>query len=169
MRSNPLFSLLLLFLFSLLGEAAEAQVVFQKKQSQPGMRVYRKLSRDSVKVPVKKRGDTAVKRAKGKSRVKAKKSRTAVVDSLRRSPKQYALGERVIMPGDSGKDVKSVAAILINKLYIDEKEVIYTSDGGVLYKGGMVRAVKHFQEFNGFYPDGIIGHALIKELRKKKD
>ena len=153
MRSNPLFSLLLLFLFSLLGGAAEAQVVFQKKQSQSGVRVYRKLSRDSVKVPVKKRGDTVVKKTSGKSR----------------SPKQYALGERVIMPGDSGKDVKSVAAILINKLYIDEKEVIYTSDGGVLYNGGMVRAVKHFQEFNGFYPDGIIGHALIKELRKKKD
>ena len=169
MRSSPLFSLLLLFLFSLLGGAAEAQVVFQKKQSQSGIRVYRKLSRDSVKVPVKKRGDTVVKKTSGKSRSKARKSRAAAVDSLRRSPKQYALGERVIMPGDSGKDVKSVAAILINKLYIDEKEVIYTSDGGVLYNGGMVRAVKHFQEFNGFYPDGIIGHALIKELRKKKD
>ena len=169
MRSNPLFYLLLLFLFSLTGGAVEAQVVSRKKQSQSGVHVYKKLSRDSVKVPVKKRGDTAVKRAKGKSRVKAKKSRTAVVDSLRRSPKQYALGERVIMPGDSGKDVKSVAAILINKLYIGEKEVIYTSGGGVLYKGAIVRAVKHFQEFNGFYPDGIIGHDLIKELRKKKD
>ena len=168
MRSSPLFSLLLLFLFSLSGGAAGAQVVFQKKQSQSGIRVYRKLSRDSVKVPVKKRGDTVVKKTSGKSRPKARKSRAAAVDSLRRSPKQYALGERVIKPGDSGKDVKSVAAILINKLYIDEESLTYTAGGGVLYDEKLQRAVKHFQEFNGFYPDGIIGQDLIKALRKRK-
>ena len=52
-------------------------------------------------------------------------------------------------------------------LVIDEADLIYTHDGGVVYKGELVRAVKHFQEFHGFYVDGIIGSALIKALRKK--
>lgn len=78
------------------------------------------------------------------------------------------LGERVIMRGDSGHDVLSVAKILVKKLYLDEADIIYTPDGGAVYDGAMVKAVLLFQKFNDFYEDGIIGRELIKALRKRK-
>jgi murein L,D-transpeptidase YcbB/YkuD len=99
---------------------------------------------------------------------KAKRKKVAVVDSLKALPKNYYLGERVIMKGDSGRDVRAMAKILINKLYIDEASLVYTAGDGVLYDGDLVRAVKHFQEFNGMYPDGIVGKETIKALRKRK-
>ena len=100
--------------------------------------------------------------------VKKRKALFPKVDSVRYEPRTYRLGERVIMQGDSGKDVRSVANILVKKLYFDEDSIIYTKDGGVMYDGDLVRAVKHFQEFNGLYPDGIIGKEVIKVLRKRK-
>ena len=107
-----------------------------------------------------------------KSAVVKKTEKSAVksvkIDSVQYTPRNYTLGERVIMPGDSGRDVRNVANILVKKLYIDETEVVYTADGGVLYNDALQRAVKHFQEFNGFYPDGIIGNAVVKALRKRK-
>ena len=57
---------------------------------------------------------------------------------------------------------------IIDQLYMDEDSIIYTSDGGVLYDGELVRAVMRFQNLNGFYEDGIIGYELIKALRKRK-
>lgn len=114
------------------------------------------------------------RKKKGKSKKGASsgsrsgKRAAAKVDSLAYEQVRYSLGDRVIMVGDSGRDVRSVARILVKKLYMTEDSVIYTQDGGVRYEGDIVRAIKHFQEFNGFYPDGIIGHDLIKALRKRK-
>ena len=95
-------------------------------------------------------------------------SKEAKVDSLLYVAKVYRLGERVIMPGDSGRDVRSMAKILVNKIYIDESELRYTADGGVVYEGRLVKAVKHFQEFNGLHADGIVGKEVVKALRKRK-
>lgn len=117
----------------------------------------KKKSKSKVKTKAKKKGSSSVKRGGAK------------VDSLVYEPVRHSLGDRVIMLGDSGRDVRSVARILVKKLYMTEDSIIYTQDGGVRYEGDMVRAIKHFQEFNGFYPDGIIGHDLIKALRKKKN
>ena len=145
---------------------------------------YRKVSGEEVRLREdKKEKEKAEKKKKAKS-VKGKKkgkskrgvssgSRSgkraaAKVDSLAYEQVRYSLGDRVIMVGDSGRDVRSVARILVKKLYMTEDSIIYTQDGGVRYEGDMVRAIKHFQEFNGFYPDGIIGHDLIKALRKRK-
>ena len=80
----------------------------------------------------------------------------------------YRLGDRIIMRGDSGADVRNVARILVKKIYMDEDSVIYTRNGDVLYEGELVEAVKRFQRLNGFYDDGIIGRDLIKALRKRK-
>ena len=80
----------------------------------------------------------------------------------------YRLGDRIIMRGDSGADVRNVARILVRKIYMDEDSIIYTEDGNVLYEGELVKAVMRFQRLNGFYEDGIIGHELIKALRKRK-
>jgi murein L,D-transpeptidase YcbB/YkuD len=97
----------------------------------------------------------------------AAKPKKAKVDSLKYSPRQYMLGERIIMRGDSGRDVRSLANILVKKLYMDERDIIYTAGGGVLYDGELVKAVKRFQRLNGFHEDGIVGHGLIKALRKR--
>ena len=72
------------------------------------------------------------------------------------------------MRGDSGADVRNVARILVNKLYMDEDSIIYTNGNDVLYDGELVKAVMRFQRLNGFYEDGIIGYEIIKALRKRK-
>lgn len=139
-------------------------------QSEGGARTYKKVSSDTVqlkRIPVKKSG-SAVKKKPANKKPSAPKVKKVKVDSIVYTPRQYVLGERVIMPGDSGRDVRAMAKILVNKLYIDEASLIYTSGGGVLYEGELVKAVKHFQEFNGFYVDGIVGQDLIKALRKRK-
>ena len=146
-------------------------------------RTYRKVSGDSVRLrpSVVERMDKEEKqRAKAEAKAKAAKSgaktvkekaprvKKSPIDSVQYTPRRYMLGERVIMRGDSGHDVLSVAKILVKKLYLDEADIIYTPDGGAVYDGAMVKAVLHFQKFNDFYEDGIIGRELIKALRKRK-
>jgi murein L,D-transpeptidase YcbB/YkuD len=136
----------------------------QKKQSsKPASKKKKQVKKQTKKQPKKSGGKTAVVKKTEKPAVKSVK-----IDSVQYTPKSYSLGERVIMPGDSGRDVRNVANILVKKLYIDETEIVYTADGGVIYNDALQRAVKHFQEFNGFYPDGIIGNAVVKALRKRK-
>ena len=87
-------------------------------------------------------------------------------DSLRYVEKRLSLGDRVIMKGDSGADVKKLAEIMVKNLYMDERAVPYTQGGNVVYEGELLRAVKLFQKVSGLYDDGIVGDATIKELRK---
>ena len=136
----------------------------QKKQSsKQSSKKKKQIKKQTKKQPKKSSGKSAVVKKTEKPVAKSVK-----IDSVQYTPRNYTLGERVIMPGDSGRDVRNVANILVKKLYIDETEVVYTADGGVLYNDALQRAVKHFQEFNGFYPDGIIGNAVVKALRKRK-
>lgn len=141
-------------------------------QSEVGVKTYRRASADSVRLRSSIAGESGKAKRRGKSSSVKKNASPKVkktkVDSLSFVPKQFLLGERVIMPGDSGRDVRAVAKILVNKIYIDEADIVYTSDGGVLYDAALIKAVKRFQEFNGFFPDGIIGQELIKALRKRK-
>lgn len=181
------FLVLLLFLAVSLGAAAQFS---PGKKSEGGSATeYRKVSGAGIRPRLSKKGvpvknDTVAGKAKsnaGKSAVskKSAKRRQAVrkpakkserrIDSIRYSAPEYSLGDRVIMRGDSGKDVRTVANILVKKLYMSEDSIIYTEGGGVLYEGELVRAVKYFQRFNGFYEDGIIGPTLIKALRKRKN
>ena len=134
-----------------------------KQSSKKKKQVKKQAKKQTKKQPKKSGGKSAVVKKTEKSAVKSVK-----IDSVQYTPKSYSLGERVIMPGDSGRDVRNVANILVKKLYIDETEIVYTADGGVIYNDALQRAVKHFQEFNGFYPDGIIGNAVVKALRKRK-
>ena len=142
-------------------------VLAQSSGMATGVRSYKKIVADTVRMRVA--GAGPVKKAAVVGSVKPRVKRSAPkIDSLSITPRVYVLGERMILLGDSGRDVRSVAKILINKLYIDEESLTYTAGGGVLYDEKLQRAVKHFQEFNGFYPDGIIGQDLIKALRKRK-
>lgn len=164
-------SLSLLIFFS---QAAFAQSSSDDAALLDASRSYRKVSGDTARLRpsvVEKMEKEAKKKAKAETKKeKARKPRVkkSPVDSVRYAPRSYTLGERVIMPGDSGRDVLSVAKILVKKIYLDEADIIYTSDGGAVYDGAMIKAVLLFQEFNGFYKDGIIGQELIKALRKRK-
>lgn len=175
MKNNiPLFFLLLLSVL-LVPQCANAQFLPGKDGKKGVSMEYRKVSGDTARLRkskvVKKKKGSAVK-GDGKSGKKAKKSvrvKNSKVDSVAYKPVGYSLGDRVIMPGDSGHDVRSVADILVKKLYMDEALIKYTEDGGVVYEGELVRALKYFQEFNGLYPDGIIGSDVIKALKKRKN
>ena len=166
MKNNLFFKTLFVLFFTMLFSCMSAQ------NSVGNVKSYRKISGDSVCLGRGVSGNTTAssktKNSTAKKQSKPVSAKEQKVDSLKYVVKTYRLGERIIMPGDSGRDVRSVAKILVNKIYIDESELIYTKDGGVLYEGELVRAVKHFQEFNGFHVDGIIGHNLIKALRKRK-
>lgn len=174
MVNNSLKLFLSLSLFLLFSQAAFAQSSTEGTAVLDESRSYRKVSGDTVRLRpsvVEKMEKEAKKKAKAEAKKeKARKPRVkkSPIDSVRYAPRSYTLGERVIMPGDSGRDVLSVAKILVKKIYLDEADIIYTSDGGAVYDGAMIKAVLLFQEFNGFYKDGIIGQELIKALRKRK-
>lgn len=177
MKNNiPLFFLLLLSVL-LVPQCADAQFLPGKDGKKGVAMEYRKVSGDSVRLRkskvVNKNKRSAAKGDKKKSKKAVAKKSARVkknkVDSVAYKPMKYSLGDRVIIPGDSGHDVRSVADILVKKLYMDEALIKYTEDGGVVYEGELVRALKYFQEFNGLYPDGIIGSDVIKALKKRKN
>lgn len=105
------------------------------------------------------------KKSKKKS-ASSKKHKANRIDSIAYVPK-YRLGDRVIMRGDSGADVREVARILVLNLFIDEKDVPYTKSGMVLFDGELVKALKLFQKAEGMYDDGLISTPTIKALRKR--
>ena len=167
MKSRKLFFLLLFLSLLFIGVEVTAQSLSTKGVESMSVTTYKKVSGEGVRERRVVKEEVVKKRSAATVQKTQKKKKAHVIDSVRFSPEPYLLGERIIMPGDSGRDVRSVAQLLVNKLYIDEADLIYSHDGGVVYKGELVRAVKHFQEFHGFYVDGIIGSALIKALRKK--
>ena len=165
---------LLFFLLLFFSQVVSAQSLTGDEGMLGSSRTYKKVSGDTVRLrpSVVEKMEKEEKR-KAKAEAKAAKAKTprvkkSLVDSVQYTPRKYTLGERVIMQGDSGHDVLSVAKILVKKLYLDEADIIYTPDGGAVYEGAMVKAVLLFQKFNDFYEDGIIGRELIKELRKRK-
>ena len=126
---------------------------------------------------VAKKGDVSKKATPAKKAVikkdaaKAVKSSAAKKRSVRNDSVvytvRYSLGDRVIMRGDSGADVRKVAEILVRNLFIDEKDIPYTVTGEVLFDGELVRALKLFQKVEGLYEDGMVGEPTLKRLRKR--
>jgi murein L,D-transpeptidase YcbB/YkuD len=169
------FFALLLFFFA---QFVAAQSLTGDKGVLGSSRSYRKVSGDTLRLrpsvvekmekEEKRKARAEAKAAKEKAKANTPRVKKSPIDSVRYAPHRYTLGERVIMRGDSGHDVLSVAKILVKKLYLDEADIIYTPDGGAVYDGAMVKAVLLFQKFNDFYEDGIIGRELIKALRKRK-
>lgn len=130
-------------------------------------RTYKKISGDSVRL----RASKAVEIDKMAQKTLAKivqvgeRNRRAAARELAR---KYKLGDRVIVRGDSGRDVRSVANILVKKLYIKPEAVIPTFDNGALYDGALYEAVIEFQKRKGLPADGRVTEKVIKELRKRK-
>ncbi|MBR5475453.1 MAG: hypothetical protein IKV17_01375 [Bacteroidaceae bacterium] len=126
---------------------------------------------------VTKKGDVSKKATPAKKAVIKKDAAKAVKSSVakKRSVRndsvvytvRYSLGDRVIMRGDSGADVRKVAEILVRNLFIDEKDIPYTVTGEVLFDGELVRALKLFQKVEGLYEDGMVSEPTLKRLRKR--
>lgn len=185
MASKAVCHIALLMLLIFVTENATAQFSPGKKPKESVVVEYRRVKEDTLRVrkskllPKKKRKSSAAvsdsvkgknKKKTSKKTVAGKRSKNKVqkTDSVMFESPVYRLGDRIIMRGDSGADVRNVARILVKKIYMDEDSIIYTRNGDVLYEGELVEAVKRFQRLNGFYDDGIIGRDLIKALRKRK-
>lgn len=148
--------------------------------------VFRKMPVDTVvvKTVTVKKQQTAKRAAAKKKKRKSPKAKAVVNakdtvaksvpkrvaekrnDSVQYEERCYSLGDRIIMKGDSGADVKKLAEIMVKNLYLDENSIPYTRSGKVLYEGELLKAVKLFQKVSGLYDDGIVGTTTIKELRK---
>ena len=188
MVNKLLFSKLVLFFLLCIPQGAAAQFAPGKKPKEGVAVEYAKIKDDTLMVrksklepkkssskgvvlkadSLNKKGSALKKNVSVAAKAKPSKSKTAKVDSVKYATVTYRLGDRIIMRGDSGADVRNVARILVNKLYMDEDSIIYTNGNNVLYDGELVKAVMRFQRLNGFYEDGIIGYEIIKALRKRK-
>ncbi len=122
-------------------------------------------TRTDDKAAAAKKKSSARKKKKTAVKTKPRKAEAKRHDEILYEPKSYRLGERVIMRGDSGADVRSLANMLVDKLFLDEKDIIYTKNG-VLYEGEIIRAVRSFQKISGLYEDGMVGTPTLKALRK---
>ena len=164
---NRLLCILSLFLLLLLPREVSAQ--FYQRRDSVARVIKSGVAFEQPRIEVKK--SSAKKKSQAKKKKSPAKKKTAKVKKEKKpagivyEEKRYRLGERVIMRGDSGADVKSLANMLVKKLFLDENDIIYTKNG-VLYEGEIIRAVRSFQKISGLYEDGMVGTPTLKALRK---
>lgn len=144
-------------------------VVLERNSASQSVEKIKKKNKKEVRKTSKKTGRSVARKAKAKP-VKNNKDTATVRKNKSKvvfEGTKYRLGDRVIMRGDSGTDVKSLANILVKKLFLDENDIIYTSDGGALYDGAIIKAVRSFQKVSGIYEDGTVATTTLKALRKR--
>ncbi|MBQ2779057.1 MAG: hypothetical protein IJF46_04720 [Bacteroidaceae bacterium] len=165
---SRLLVILLLFVLTLLPERLCAQFYGRPdtvaRIIKSGVPIVRQTRTEDKAVGAKKKSPTR-KKKKSAAKSKPQKAEAKRRDEIMYEPKSYRLGERVIMRGDSGADVRLLANMLVDKLFLDEKDIIYTKNG-VLYEGEIIRAVRSFQKISGLYEDGMVGTPTLKALRK---
>ena len=130
-------------------------------------RTYKKMSGDSVRLRASKAAEIEKLAKKTLTKIVQANERTRRA-AARELARKYKLGDRVIVRGDSGRDVRSVANILVKKLYINADDVIPTFDNGALYDGVLYEAVVEFQKRKGLPADGRVTGKVVKELRRRK-
>ena len=129
-------------------------------------RTYKKISGDSIRL----RASVAADLEKQADKVFAKilnANQSARKKAARELARKYRLGDRVIVRGDSGRDVRSVANALVKKLYIKPEDVMPTFDGGALLDGALFDALLRFQKDKRLPIDGKVSKDVVKELRRK--
>ncbi len=130
-------------------------------------RTYRKVSGDSIRLRA-----SEVARMEKLANSNLKKIMQANLRARKKAARElarkYRLGDRVIVRGDSGRDVRSVANALVKKLYIKPERVVKTYDGGALLDGELYKALLRFQKDKGLPVDGRVTKEVVKELRKRK-
>ena len=130
-------------------------------------RTYKKMSGDSVRLRASKAAaiDKLAQKTLAQIVQSNERARRA---AAREQARKYKLGDRVILRGDSGRDVRSVANILVKKLYIKPEDVMPTFDGGALLDGALFDALLRFQKDKRLPIDGKVSKDVIKELRRRK-
>ena len=161
MKRSIFFSLLLLVPLLSFAQSQGGGVVLDAP------RTYKKISGDSVRLRASKVAEIekVAQRTLAKIVQAGERNRRAAARELAR---KYKLGDRVIVRGDSGRDVRSVANALVKKLYIKPEEVISTFDNGALLDGELYNALLRFQKDKGLPADGKVTKEVVKELRKRK-
>ena len=160
---------LLLFLFSLFvfSQLAIAQSVDAGGTMLTAPRSYKKVSGDSIRL----RATMAYNIEKQAGKVFAKiiqANERARKKAARELARKYKLGDRIIVRGDSGRDVRSVANALVKKLYISPDKITPTFDNGALLDGALYNALLRFQKDKGLPVNGKVTKEVVKELRKRK-
>lgn len=130
-------------------------------------RTYKKMSGDSVRLRPSKAAEIEKLAQKTMAKIVHSNERTRRA-AARELARKYKLGDRVIVRGDSGRDVRSVANALVKKLYIKAEDVTPTFDNGALFDGELYNALLRFQKDKGLPADGNVDKADVKELRKRK-
>jgi murein L,D-transpeptidase YcbB/YkuD len=159
-----LFFIMLLSVVSLF---AFAQSVADGGAVLTAPRTYRKMSGDSVRLRASVAADLEKQADKVLAKI-LKANQGARRKAARELARKYRLGDRVIVRGDSGRDVRSVANALVKKLYIKAEDVVPTFDGGALLDGELYNALLRFQKDKGLPVDGRVEADDVKELRKRK-
>ena len=117
MKSKTIFKLIFTLLFAMFFSSALSQNVASGSK---GVKSYKKVSNDTVRLRNSVDKEQVVsgkaKNKTGKKMATPSKVKENKIDSLEYAVRTYRLGERVIIPGDSGRDVRSVAKILVNKI-----------------------------------------------------
>ena len=154
-------------LLSVVSQFALAQSTGDGNAVLTAPRTYKKVSGDSIRL----RASEVAKLEKQTDKVFTKivdanlKARKKAARELAR---KYKLGDRIIVRGDSGRDVRSVANALVKKLYIKTEDVTPTFDNGALMDGELYNALLRFQKDKGLPADGRVTTEVVKELRKRK-
>lgn len=155
------------FALLLLAQSVSAQSVADDSAVLTAPRTYKKVSGGEVKL----RPSEAARIEKQADRLLARilqANHRARVNAARELARRYKLGDRIIVRGDSGRDVRSVANALVKKLYISAEDVIPTFDKGALLDGELYNALLRFQKDKGLPVDGKVSKEVVKELRKRK-
>ena len=160
---------LLLFLFSLFvfSQLAIAQSVDDNGAVLTAPRTYNKVSGDSIRLRASEAARIEKQAGKVFNKIVQANER-ARKKSARELARKYKLGDRIIVRGDSGRDVRSVANALVKKLYISADDITPTFDGGALLDGALYNALLRFQKDKGLPADGKVTKDVVKELRKRK-
>ena len=160
---------LLLFLFSLfvLSQSGLAQSAGDNGAVLTVPRTYKKVSGDSIRLRASKTARIEKQAGNVFNKI-VQANESARKKAARELARKYRLGDRVIVRGDSGRDVRSVANALVKKLYINPDDVTSTFDGGALLDGALYNALLRFQKDKGLPADGKVSKDVVKELRKRK-
>ena len=156
-----------LFLLLLFAQLASAQSAATDPAVLTAPRTYKKVSGNTVRLRASEAADIEKQADRLLARILQANHR-ARVNAARELARRYKLGDRVIVRGDSGRDVRSVANALVKKLYIDSEDVISTFDRGALLDGELYDALLRFQKDKKLPVDGRVTKDVVKELRKRK-
>lgn len=163
----PVKRFLFLILLFVVSQLAFAQSAADGGAVLTAPRTYKKVSGDSVRLRASVAADLEKQADKVLAKI-LKSNQGAMKKAARELARKYRLGDRVIVRGDSGRDVRSVANALVKKLYIEAELVIPTFDGGALLDGELYNALLRFQKDKGLPVDGRVEADDVKELRKRK-